>query len=256
MVPREGFQIELVYGAHQVLTCLSLPDSDPTRDSILLFVQVDRPPARKVVTHEHRADDHLGLSHRSTRDHLTVDNVEPLGINRQNFRPGSLSDGLCRYLISTTKPIYGLLGKFHHLRSAPSIRGGGDLSGECPWMNTLESSSPVICGMCFKRSNSTRDRGELDGDRRVSVVHRFDIVEEHGKGYPVVEGVMKNDNKVVFVRRHVTEVDWGMVKCVLCTKIKTVDEFLRRVVDGFPLLSTPLEVESGMHDLSPTTEFN
>ena len=67
---------------------------------------------------------------------------------------------------------------------------------------------------------------------------------------------MENDNKVVFIRRDVTEVDWGVVKCLLCTKIKTTDEFLRCVVDRFPLLGTPLEVESGMYDLSPTTKFD
>jgi len=73
-------------------------------------------------------------------------------------------------------------------------------------MNTLESGPPVIRGLRFERGNPTRDRVELDGRRGVPVVYRLDIVEEHGKRNPIVEGVMEDNNKVVFVRGYVTEV--------------------------------------------------
>lgn len=43
---------------------------------------------------------------------------------------------------------------------------------------------------------------------------------------------------------------------VLGAEIETTDECLRPIVDGLPLFGSPLEVESGVYDLSPTTEFN
>ena len=256
MVPRENFQVEFMYRAYQVLTCLSLPDSDPTGDGILLFVQRDRSVVCKVSTHKDRTDSHLRSSRCSTGDHLAIDNIEAFRTNRQNLRPGRLSNGLRGHFITTTKPINHLLRKVHHLRSTPGIHSGRNLSGECPRMNTLEQSLPIVRGLCFERGNLARDRVELDSRRGVVRVHCLDVIEEHGKRDPVVEGVVKDDNEVVFVRRYVTEVDWGAMKRVLNLEIEATDEFIRRVVDRLPLLRSPLEVESGMYNLSPAAELN
>jgi hypothetical protein len=76
VVPREGFQVEPVYGVHQVPIFLLLPDCDPTRDGILSSVQGNQSPAHKMDTHKHRTDDVLRSGHRSTGDHLTTNNIK------------------------------------------------------------------------------------------------------------------------------------------------------------------------------------
>ena len=84
---------------------------------------------------------------------------------------------------------------------------------------------------------------ELGGNRGVPFVHCLDIVEEHGKRYPIVEGMMKDNDKVVFVGGYVTKVDWGAVKRNLGVELEALNELLRRVIYGSPLLGSPLEVE-------------
>lgn len=46
------------------------------------------------------------------------------------------------------------------------------------------------------------------------------------------------------------------MKCVLGVEVQAANKILRRVIDGLPLLRGPLEVERGMYDLSPATNFN
>ena len=41
---------------------------------------------------------------------------------------------------------------------------------------------------------------KLSGGGRITFVHRLDVIEEHGERNPVVECVVKDDDKVVFVR--------------------------------------------------------
>jgi len=53
-----------------------------------------------------------------------------------------------------------------------------------------------------------------------------------------------------------TEINWGAMKCVLGVEVQAANKILRRVIDGLPLLRGPLEVERGMYDLSPATNFN
>ena len=98
---------------------------------------------------------------------------------------------------------------------------------------------------------------ELGGKRRFALVHCFDVTEEHGKRDSIVEGMVKDNNKVFFARGrgYVAKVDRGTVKCVLGVELKTTNEILRRVIDGLPLLGSPLEVKGGMYNLSPTTDF-
>ena len=98
---------------------------------------------------------------------------------------------------------------------------------------------------------------KLGAKRRFAFVRCFDVTEEHGKRDSVVEGMVKDNDKVVFARGrgYVAKVDRGSVICILSVKVKTMNEILRRVIDGLPLLGSPLEVRGGMYDLSPTTNF-
>ena len=54
---------------------------------------------------------------------------------------------------------------------------------------------------------------------------------------------MKDNNKVFSVGGYVTEIDWGTVERVLGVKVKATNKILRCILDGFPPLGGPLEVE-------------
>ena len=99
---------------------------------------------------------------------------------------------------------------------------------------------------------------ELGGKWGVAFVHCLDVVKEHGKGDSVVEGMVKNDDKVIFLggRVYMTKINRGPVKCILGVKVEATNEILCRAIDGLPLLAGPFEVERGMYDLSPATDFN
>ena len=99
---------------------------------------------------------------------------------------------------------------------------------------------------------------ELGGRGSITFVCCLDVSKEHGKRDSIIEGMMKDNDKVVFARgrRYVTKVDWGTMKRVLCVKVKASNEISRRIINGPPLLGSPLEIERGMHDLSPTADFS
>ena len=99
---------------------------------------------------------------------------------------------------------------------------------------------------------------ELSGRRRVAFVRCVDVAEERRKRDSIVESVMNNNDKVVLARGrgYMTKVDWGAMKCFLCVKVEASNETSRCIVDGPSLLGSPLEIERGTHDLSPTTDFD
>lgn len=123
-------------------------------------------------------------------------------------------------------------------------------------MNIIQSSLPIIRGPCFERGNPTRECVELGGRRGVARIHRLNVVEEHWKRDSIVEGVMKDDDKVVSAGGYVAEMDRRAVKCVLGVKLKAMNEILRRILDRFPLLGGPLEVRGRMDNLCPKTKFS
>lgn len=57
----------------------------------------------------------------------------------------------------------------------------------------------MIRGTVFERGNPTRKCMELGGMWRVAFVHCLDVIEEHGKGDSVVEGMVKDNDKVIFI---------------------------------------------------------
>jgi len=99
---------------------------------------------------------------------------------------------------------------------------------------------------------------ELSSRGRIAFVCCLNVAEEHWKRDSIVESMMKDNDKVVFARGrgYVTKVDWGAMKCVFCVKVEASNEISRRIIDRLPLLGSPLEIERGMYDLSPTTDFD
>ena len=97
---------------------------------------------------------------------------------------------------------------------------------------------------------------ELSGERRIAFVHCLNVAKEHGKGNSVVEGMVKDNDEVFFAGGDVTKVDWGTMECVLGVEAEATNEIPRPILDGFPLLCSPLEVKRGMYDLRPTADLS